>query len=62
MGLGSDESIILGIDKACDLAEAARKKGLWPTDEMYPNVINLSLGAGLLGTIVVVNFTGKKIT
>ena len=43
-GLGSDESIILGIDKVCDLAEAARKNGLWPTDEMYPNVINLSLG------------------
>ena len=43
-GIGSDESIILGIDKVCDLAEAARKKGLWPTDEMYPNVINLSLG------------------
>jgi len=43
-GLGSDESIILGIDKVCDLAEAARKKGLWPTDDLYPNVINLSLG------------------
>ncbi|MBN2239950.1 MAG: S8 family serine peptidase [Dehalococcoidales bacterium] len=43
-GIGSDESIILGIDKVCDLAEEARKKGLWPTDEMYPNVINLSLG------------------
>ncbi|MFC1991493.1 S8 family serine peptidase [Chloroflexota bacterium] len=43
-GIGSDESIILAIDKVCDLAEAARKKGLWPTDEMYPNVINLSLG------------------
>jgi serine protease AprX len=43
-GIGSDESIILGIDKVCDLAEAARKKGLWPTDDMYPNVINLSLG------------------
>jgi len=43
-GLGSDESIILGIDKVCDLAEAARKKGLWPTDELYPNIINLSLG------------------
>jgi len=43
-GLGSDESIILGIDKVCDLAEAARKNGLWPTDDMYPNVINLSLG------------------
>ena len=43
-GIGSDESIILGIDKVCDLAEAARKGGLWPTDDMYPNVINLSLG------------------
>ena len=43
-GLGSDESIILGIDRVCDLAETARKKGLWPTDDMYPNVINLSLG------------------
>ncbi|PIU56440.1 MAG: peptidase S8, partial [Chloroflexi bacterium CG07_land_8_20_14_0_80_51_10] len=26
-GLGSDESIILGIDRVCELAEAARKKG-----------------------------------
>jgi len=43
-GLGSDESIILGIDKVCDLAEEARRNGLWPTDDMYPNVINLSLG------------------
>jgi serine protease AprX len=43
-GIASDESIILGIDKICDLAEAARKQGLWPTDDMYPNVINLSLG------------------
>ena len=43
-GIGSDESIILGIDKVCDLAETARKGGLWPTDDLYPNVINLSLG------------------
>jgi serine protease AprX len=43
-GIGSDESIILGIDKVCDLAEAAREQGLSPTDDMYPNVINLSLG------------------
>ena len=43
-GLGSDESIVLGIDRVCDLAEEARRNGLWPTDEMYPNVINLSLG------------------
>ena len=43
-GIGTDEGIILGIDKVCDLAEEARKKGLWPTDDLYPNVINLSLG------------------
>lgn len=43
-GIGSDESIILGIDKVCNLAEAARKKGLSPTDDFYPNAINLSLG------------------
>jgi serine protease AprX len=43
-GIGSDESIILGIDQVCDMAEAARKNGLWPTDDMYPNIINLSLG------------------
>ena len=40
-GIGTDESIILGIDKVCDLAEAARKSGLWPTDDMYPNVIKM---------------------
>ncbi|MBA2084674.1 peptidase S8 and S53, subtilisin, kexin, sedolisin [Dehalococcoides mccartyi] len=44
-GIGNDEDIVLGIDKVCELAEDARKKGLWPTDDMYPNVINLSLGA-----------------
>jgi len=44
-GLGSDESIILGIDRVCDMAEGARRNGLWPTDDMYPNVLNLSLGA-----------------
>ena len=40
-GIGNDEAIVLGIDKVCDLAEAARKGGLWPTDEMYPNVIKM---------------------
>ena len=44
-GVGNDEDIVLGIDRVCELAEAARKQGLWPTDDMYPNVINLSLGA-----------------
>ncbi len=43
-GIGSDEGIIMGIDKVCHLAEEARRKGLVPTDEMYPNIINLSLG------------------
>ncbi len=43
-GIGTDENVILGIDKVCELAEAARKKGLYPTDDMYPNVINISFG------------------
>ncbi len=43
-GIGSDEGIIMGIDKVCHLAEEARRKGLVPTDEMYPNIINLSIG------------------
>jgi len=43
-GIGTDEGIILGIDKVCQLAEEARRKGFLPTDDMYPNVINLSLG------------------
>jgi len=43
-GLGTDEGIVMGIDKVCELAERARTNGLYPTDDMYPNVINLSLG------------------
>ena len=43
-GIGSDEAIVLGIDRVCHLAEQARTSGLLPSDEMYPNVINLSLG------------------
>jgi serine protease AprX len=43
-GIGTDEGIILGIDKVCDMGEEARKKGLYPTDEIYPNVINISFG------------------
>ncbi len=44
MGVGSDESVINGIDKVCELAERARTQGLYPTDELYPNVINISFG------------------
>ncbi|WP_324664244.1 S8 family serine peptidase [Dehalococcoides mccartyi] len=43
-GVGTDEGIIMGIDKVCHLAEEARRAGLVVQDEMYPNVINLSLG------------------
>lgn len=44
-GIGNDEDIVMGIDRVCELAEDARKKGLWATDELYPNIINMSLGA-----------------
>jgi len=43
-GLGNDESVVMGIDKVCELAERARTGGLYPTDDMYPNVINISFG------------------
>jgi len=43
-GIGNDEHIILGMDRVCEMAETARKNGLLPTDDMYPNVINLSIG------------------
>jgi len=43
-GVGTDEGIILGLDKVCEMAETARRQGLLPTDELYPNVINLSIG------------------
>ena len=43
-GLGNDESVIMGIDKVCELAQDARTKGLYPTDDLYPNVINISFG------------------
>lgn len=44
-GVGTDESLVHGIDEVCDLVAKARRQGLWPTDEMFPNVINMSLGA-----------------
>lgn len=43
-GIGTDEGIILGIDRVCDLAEEARRKGFYPTDDLYPNIINISFG------------------
>ena len=44
-GVGTDESLVRGVDEVCELVAKARRQGLWPTDDLYPNVINMSLGA-----------------
>lgn len=43
-GIGSDETIVHGINKVIDLVKDARFKGYAPTNEMYPNLINISIG------------------
>lgn len=44
-GIATDETLVLGIEKVCELVEQAQEQGLHPTNAMYPNIINLSLGA-----------------
>ena len=34
-GIGNDEDIVFGIDRVCELAEEARKKGLWPCSNKW---------------------------
>jgi len=43
-GTGTDENLVEGVEEVCDLVEAAINEGLVPTDDMYPNTINLSVG------------------
>jgi len=43
-GVGTDESVILGIEEVCNLTQAARLRGLFPTDALCPNLMNLSFG------------------
>jgi serine protease AprX len=43
-GVGTDESVILGIEEVCNLVQAARLRGLYPTEALYPNLMNLSFG------------------
>jgi serine protease AprX len=43
-GIGSDETIVHGINKVIDLVKDARFQGFAPTNEMYPNTINISIG------------------
>jgi serine protease AprX len=44
-GSATEEEVVLGINRVCELVSQAVEAGLPPTDPMYPNVINLSLGA-----------------
>lgn len=44
-GEGTDEMVVAAIDRVCDLVENARASGKSLTDPLYPNVINISLGA-----------------
>ncbi|MCL0088764.1 S8 family serine peptidase [Dehalococcoidia bacterium] len=50
-GIGTEETVVMGIDKVCQLAQDAREAGRWPTDEMYPNIINVSIGAEDTGEV-----------
>ena len=44
-GAGSEETVVLGIDEVCSLARKARESSYLPTDNLYPNAMNLSLGS-----------------
>lgn len=43
-GEGTDEAVVDGIDYVCSLVSSAKAKGYRPTDEEYPNSLNMSLG------------------
>jgi len=44
-GVGTDEMVVAAIDRVCDLVENARASAKNLTDPLYPNIINISLGA-----------------
>jgi serine protease AprX len=44
-GKGTDETVVGGIEEVIELVEEARANGVHPTADLYPNVINLSLGS-----------------
>lgn len=44
-GLATEEEVVLGVERVCELVIEALQEGLWYTNPMWPNVINLSLGA-----------------
>jgi len=44
-GIATEEEVVDGIERVCELVVAAFEAGLPYTDPMYPNEINMSLGA-----------------
>jgi len=44
-GNATEEEVVLGIERVCELVMEALAEGLHYTDSLWPNVINLSLGA-----------------
>ena len=44
-GIGTEEDVVMGIEEVCLLSREAREGGLAPTDDLYPNLMNFSLGA-----------------
>lgn len=44
-GSATEEQLVNGIEAVCELVIAAQKEALSPTAELYPNVINLSMGS-----------------
>jgi len=44
-GDATEEEVVLGINRVCELVMEAYTQGLLPTDPMWPNVLNLSLGS-----------------
>ena len=44
-GLGTDEMVVDAVERVCELVQEAIDNNLHITDEMYPNTINLSVGA-----------------
>ena len=41
-GAGTDETVVMGIEEACELVERAWIEGLSVTDPMYPNLLNMN--------------------
>ena len=44
-GEGTDETVVDGIERVCELVQEAIDNNLHMTNEMYPNTLNLSIGS-----------------